>query len=136
VRQDIAAGLTMNADRRAMKQVLLNLLSNAVKFTDEGGRIAVRARRVGGAVTVTIADTGIGIPKSAMKKIGLPFEQVQNHLSRSTGGSGLGLAISRSLTELHGGAMRIRSQEGIGTIVSVRIPLCVGTRAGMVRRAA
>ena len=72
---------------------------------------------------MTIEDTGIGIPKSAMHKIGLPFEQVQNQFSKSTGGSGLGLAISRSLSELHGGAMRIRSSEGIGTIVSVRIPL-------------
>ena len=119
----IAPGLSMNADRRAMKQVLLNLLSNAVKFTGEGGRIAVRARRVSNAVTVTIEDTGIGIPKAAMHKIGLPFEQVQNQFSKSTGGSGLGLAISRSLSELHGGAMRIRSTEGVGTIVSVRIPL-------------
>ncbi|MGN6549893.1 MAG: ATP-binding protein [Pararhizobium sp.] len=123
VHQDIAPGLTMNADRRAMKQVLLNLLSNAVKFTPAGGRIAVRARCVGHAVTVTIEDSGIGIPRSAMKKIGLPFEQVQNHLSKTTGGSGLGLAISRSLSEMHGGAMRIRSIEGRGTIVCVRIPL-------------
>ena len=129
IERDIAPGLTMNADRRAMKQVLLNLLSNAAKFTKEGGRISVRARRVSNAVVVTIEDTGIGIPKSAMNKIGLPFEQVQNQFSKSTGGSGLGLAISRSLSELHGGAMRIRSTEGVGTIVSVRIPLGDGARA-------
>jgi two-component system cell cycle sensor histidine kinase PleC len=122
VTQTIVPGLTMNADRRAMKQVLLNLLSNAVKFTGEGGRIAVRARKLGGFVTLTIEDTGIGIPKSAMAKIGQPFEQVQNQFSRSNGGSGLGLAISKSLTELHGGAMKIRSREGIGTIVSIRVP--------------
>ena len=121
--RDIEPGLSMDADRRAMKQVLLNLLSNAVKFTKEGGRIRVRARRLSNAVTVTIEDTGIGIPRSAMHKIGLPFEQVQNQFSKSTGGSGLGLAISRSLTELHGGTMRIRSTEGVGTIVSVRVPL-------------
>ncbi|HET7411019.1 MAG TPA: ATP-binding protein, partial [Pararhizobium sp.] len=135
VARDIAEGLTMDADRRAMKQVLLNLLSNAVKFTNEGGRIFVRARRFGDAVTVTIADSGIGIPKSAMKKIGQPFEQVQNQFSKSTGGSGLGLAISRALARLHGGAMRIRSVEGAGTIVSVRIPLGDGM-AGTEKRAA
>ena len=59
---------------------------------------------------------------SALKKIGQPFEQVQNQFSRTNGGSGLGLAISRSLTELHGGTMRIRSREGVGTIISLRIP--------------
>jgi two-component system, cell cycle sensor histidine kinase PleC len=122
IRPELSPGLTLVADRRAMKQILLNLLSNAVKFTGEGGRISVRARKVSDAVMLTIEDTGIGIPKAAMKKIGLPFEQVQNQFSRTTGGSGLGLAISKSLTELHGGAMRIRSTEGVGTIVSIRIP--------------
>jgi len=131
IKRNIAAGLSMDADRRAMKQVLLNLLSNAVKFTNDGGRIAVRARRLSNAVVVTIEDSGIGIPKSAMKKIGQPFEQVQNQFSKSTGGSGLGLAISRSLTRLHGGEMRIRSVEGTGTIVSVRVPLREADGTGM-----
>ncbi|NTS30167.1 PAS domain-containing protein [Phyllobacterium sp. BT25] len=118
----IADSVTIDADRRAIKQVLLNLLSNAVKFTDTGGRIAVRARKVSGALVFTVEDTGCGIPKSALKKIGQPFEQVENQFTKSHAGSGLGLAISRSLTELHGGALKIRSTEGVGTIVSVRIP--------------
>ncbi|WP_064711086.1 PAS domain-containing sensor histidine kinase [Rhizobium bangladeshense] len=122
IEQRISSGLTLMADRRAMKQVLLNLLSNAVKFTDNGGRIAVRARRVNGAVAVTIADTGIGIPRSALSKIGQPFEQVQSQYAKSKGGSGLGLAISRSLTSLHGGRMKIRSREAVGTVISLRIP--------------
>lgn len=112
----------MVADRRAMKQILLNLLSNAMKFTNDGGEVQVRARKSAGALTLTIADTGIGIPKSAIEKIGQPFEQVQSQYAKSKGGSGLGLAISRALTRLHGGAMRIRSVEGKGTIISVRIP--------------
>lgn len=120
--QQISSGLTMFADRRAMKQVLLNLLSNAVKFTNEGGRISLRARKVRGAVTLTIADSGIGIPKGALQKIGQPFEQVQSQYAKSKGGSGLGLAISRSLTRLHGGTMKIHSAENVGTIISVRIP--------------
>jgi two-component system cell cycle sensor histidine kinase PleC len=57
-----------------------------------------------------------------MTKIGQPFEQVQSQYAKSQGGSGLGLAISRSLVQLHGGKMKIRSTEGIGTIVSIRIP--------------
>lgn len=118
----IAESVTLDADRRAIKQILLNLLSNAVKFTDTGGRISVRARKVSGALVFTIEDTGCGIPKAALKKIGQPFEQVENQFTKSHAGSGLGLAISRSLTELHGGALKIRSHEGVGTIVSVRIP--------------
>ncbi len=115
--------IAVHADRRAIKQILLNLLSNASKFTGKGGRITVRAKRAGGALALTIEDTGCGIPRSAISKIGQPFEQVQNQLTKSHAGSGLGLAISRSLAELHGGALKIRSREGIGTIVSVRIPM-------------
>ncbi|MBN9054550.1 MAG: HAMP domain-containing histidine kinase, partial [Rhizobiales bacterium] len=122
VRQTCPDNLLAVADRRAMKQILLNLLSNAMKFTNEGGKVEVRARKVRGAITLTIADTGIGIPKSALQKIGQPFEQVQSQYAKSKGGSGLGLAISRSLAHLHGGGMRIHSVEGRGTIISVRIP--------------
>jgi two-component system cell cycle sensor histidine kinase PleC len=121
VEQDIAPGLELMADRRAMKQILLNLLSNAVKFTNKGGRVIVRAQKAGGSISLVIADTGIGIPRAAMQKIGQPFEQVQSQYAKSQGGSGLGLAISRSLTQLHGGAMKIRSKEGCGTIIGVRI---------------
>ncbi|WP_419913241.1 PAS domain-containing sensor histidine kinase [Hoeflea sp.] len=119
----ISDGLTLHADRRAIKQVLLNLLSNATKFTEDGGRISVRARKYSDAVTLTIEDTGIGIPKKSLKRIGQPFEQVQNQFSKSRGGSGLGLAISKALVALHGGAMKIRSTPDIGTIVSLRLPI-------------
>jgi two-component system cell cycle sensor histidine kinase PleC len=122
VDQRCLSAKTLTADRRAMKQILLNLLSNAVKFTNEGGRISVRMREATGGVILTIADTGIGIPKSALGKIGQPFEQVQNQYAKSKGGSGLGLAISRSLTLLHKGRMNIRSREGRGTVISVYIP--------------
>ncbi|WP_431321830.1 PAS domain-containing sensor histidine kinase [Rhizobium sp. YTU87027] len=122
VEQRICEGMRLTADRRAIKQILLNLLSNAVKFTNEGGRIAVRTRRTNSGVMLTIADTGIGIPRAALGKIGQPFEQVQNQYAKSKGGSGLGLAISRSLTTLHGGKMKIRSREAIGTVISLHIP--------------
>jgi two-component system, cell cycle sensor histidine kinase PleC len=119
----IADSLTLVADRRAIKQIVINLLSNAVKFTGQGGHIVVRARNASGALTLTIEDNGCGIPKTALGKLGRPFEQVQNQFSKNHTGSGLGLAISRSLAELHGGALKIRSTEGTGTIVSVRIPI-------------
>ncbi|PWJ85303.1 two-component system cell cycle sensor histidine kinase PleC [Pseudaminobacter salicylatoxidans] len=122
VETKIAEAMSVYADRRAIKQIVINLLSNAVKFTGEGGHITVRARNVAKALMITIEDNGCGIPKSALSKLGRPFEQVQNQFSKNHTGSGLGLAISRSLTELHGGALKIRSAEGKGTIVSVRIP--------------
>jgi two-component system cell cycle sensor histidine kinase PleC len=120
---DIPRGIKLSADHRALKQIALNLLSNAVKFTPEGGRIIVRARAAGGFVRIAIADTGIGIPKEALAKLGRPFEQVESRLTKSHQGSGLGLAIAKSLTELHGGTMRIRSALERGTIVSLRLPV-------------
>jgi two-component system, cell cycle sensor histidine kinase PleC len=123
IEKDICDGLRLCADRRAIKQILLNLLSNAVKFTNQGGSIHLRARKVNGAMMLSICDTGIGIPKAALKKIGQPFEQVQSQYAKSKGGSGLGLAISRSLITLHGGRMRIFSREGYGTTIILRMPL-------------
>ena len=120
---EIEPSIRLCADRRTIKQILINLLSNAVKFTPDGGRVTVRARVVGGSVNIAIEDTGIGIPKQALKKLGRPFEQVESQLTKTHGGSGLGLAIAKSLTELHGGAMRIRSSLGVGTIVLVRLPV-------------
>jgi two-component system cell cycle sensor histidine kinase PleC len=120
---DVPRGIKLSADHRALKQIALNLLSNAVKFTPEGGRIIVRARAAGGFVRIAIADTGIGIPKEALAKLGRPFEQVESRLTKSHQGSGLGLAIAKSLTELHGGTMRIRSALERGTIVSLRLPV-------------
>jgi len=125
----IPQSITLDADRRAIKQIVINLLSNAVKFTGEGGKISLRARKVSGAVILSIEDTGCGIPPDAISKLGRPFEQVQNQFSKNHTGSGLGLAISRSLAELHGGALKIRSTEGVGTIVSVRLPVRRGMRA-------
>jgi two-component system cell cycle sensor histidine kinase PleC len=118
----ISESMGLYADRRAIKQIVINLLSNAVKFTGRGGHILLRARKVTGAVVLTIEDNGCGIPRDALKKLGRPFEQVQNQFTKSHTGSGLGLAITRSLAALHGGALKIRSTEGSGTIVSVRIP--------------
>jgi two-component system cell cycle sensor histidine kinase PleC len=123
---EIEPAIRLRADRRMIKQIIINLLSNAVKFTPDGGRITVRARVVGTYVNIAIEDTGIGIPKEALKKLGKPFEQVESQLTKSHRGSGLGLAIAKSLSELHGGAMRIRSTLGSGTIVLVRLPLDAG----------
>jgi two-component system cell cycle sensor histidine kinase PleC len=123
VKAEVRPKLVLHGDRRSIKQILLNVLSNAFKFTPENGTIRVRVRAVGQHVTISIQDTGIGIPKDAVRKLGRPFEQVQNQFTKNHKGSGLGLAITRSLIELHGGAIRIRSREGHGTIVAIRLPV-------------
>ncbi|MGN6573033.1 MAG: PAS domain-containing sensor histidine kinase [Pseudolabrys sp.] len=119
----LSPDLSLRADRRALKQIVLNLLSNAVKFTPAGGQVTIRARNVGDTVVFGIADTGIGISPDALQRLGRPFEQVESQLTKSHQGSGLGLAISKSLVELHGGRMSIRSTQGRGTMVLVRLPL-------------
>jgi two-component system cell cycle sensor histidine kinase PleC len=119
---EIADELVICADRRGLKQIVLNLLSNAVKFTPEGGRVIVRAECADDTVSISIEDTGIGIPEAAISNLGRPFEQVQSQFTKSHQGSGLGLAIAKSLTELHGGTMTIRSTLGVGTMVHVQLP--------------
>jgi two-component system cell cycle sensor histidine kinase PleC len=120
----IADDLQIMGDARALTQVLDNILKNASVFTPEGGAVRVRARRQGAMLGLYIADNGIGIPAERLPRIGRPFEQVEGgQTARSHKGSGLGLAIARSLCELHGGTLRIRSQVGVGTVVMVRVPL-------------
>jgi two-component system, cell cycle sensor histidine kinase PleC len=123
VLSNVAPGLALRCDRRALKQIMLNLLANSVKFTQAGGRVAVRARESCGYALLTIEDSGIGISRSALRKLGRPFEQVESHITKTHTGSGLGLAIAKSLVELHRGQMRIRSVENVGTTVVIRLPL-------------
>jgi two-component system cell cycle sensor histidine kinase PleC len=118
---DIGDDIHISADRRAIKQIAVNLMSNAVKFTPDGGVVHVRAKIVGGDVFLRIIDSGIGISADSMARLGRPFEQVENQLTRSYQGSGLGLAIAKSLATLHGGSMRLRSRLGQGTAVFVRL---------------
>src|SRR5262249_6165351 len=89
----------------------------------DGGRVTIRGHAASDAVMISIEDTGIGIPKEALANLGRPFEQVESQLTKSHQGSGLGLAIAKSLVELHGGNMRIRSTPGVGTVVLLRLPV-------------
>lgn len=114
--------ISVVADRRATKQIIVNLLSNAVKFTPDGGRIVVRGRQLEDRIVLMIADTGIGIAPHSLARLGRPFEQVESQLTKTYHGSGLGLAIARSLAQLHGGTMRLRSKIDVGTVVRVTLP--------------
>lgn len=115
--------LKLEADGRALKQILLNLLTNAVKFTPEGGSVSLEVEPRGDQMRFVITDTGIGIAEEDIEKLGRPFEQVATQFSKPHDGSGLGLAISRSLIELHGGVLDIDSEPGKGTAVSFTLPL-------------
>jgi two-component system cell cycle sensor histidine kinase PleC len=117
----------VEADYRAIKQVLLNLLSNAVKFTPRGGKVTVRAATEvgpqGERVRVSVLDTGIGISDADMERLARPFEQIESRLSKTQQGSGLGLALTKSLVEMHGGTLGLESTPGDGTTASFVVPV-------------
>ncbi|MFQ5562979.1 MAG: ATP-binding protein [Parvularculaceae bacterium] len=110
------------ADARAAKQVVLNLLSNAVKFTQKGGEVTLTAEADLDGVTVIVADSGVGIERELLDRLGAPFELVEDHFAKSRKGSGLGLALSKSLMELQGGVLALASQPGKGTIACATFP--------------
>jgi two-component system cell cycle sensor histidine kinase PleC len=121
------APVSFDADRRAVKQILLNLLSNAIKFTPAGGSVLVRVAAANGQCQLSVEDTGVGIPAGELGRIGNPFVQLSNNAG-SHRGTGLGLALVRSLAEMHGGALRIESVEGQGTTVTVTLPQIAASR--------
>jgi two-component system cell cycle sensor histidine kinase PleC len=132
-----STGLTLNldfprlpdveADYRAIKQVMLNLLSNAIKFTPRGGSVTVRAeaRRdpLGERIRVSVQDTGIGIAADDLARLARPFEQIETQHAKTQQGTGLGLALTKSLVEMHGGALEMQSTPGEGTTVSFSVPI-------------
>jgi two-component system cell cycle sensor histidine kinase PleC len=114
---------TVFADERSIKQILLNLLSNAVKFTPENGTVKVFARREkDGGMVVGVSDTGIGIAAEDQAKVFDSFGQGKHDVAIADKGTGLGLTIVKGLAESHGGSVRLESQEGVGTTVTLRLP--------------
>ncbi len=131
---DLPALPEIEADYRAIKQVILNLLSNALKFTPAGGQVRVGAemRRDGGEerLRLTVRDTGIGISPEDLDRLARPFEQIENQHSKTQQGTGLGLALTKSLVELHHGLLELTSEPGVGTIASVTLPMRHTAQAG------
>lgn len=113
----------LQADRRALNQILINLISNAVKFTERGGAVTVSARRDGHDLLIMVTDTGVGIGEDDLPRLGEAFFQARASYDRRHDGTGLGLSIVKGLVRLHGGRMEIKSKLGEGTCVSVRLPL-------------
>lgn len=111
-------------DESRLQQILLNLTSNAIKFTDKG-KVTVSAAHDTSMVTITVSDTGIGIPRDKLETIFESFEQVDASISRDYGGTGLGLSITRKLIELHGGTIRVESEVGKGSNFILTLPVCM-----------
>jgi signal transduction histidine kinase len=127
------AGLTLNASRPAqeimmmgdplrLKQILLNVLTNAITFTPAGGRITFSGSLVEEGFLIQIADTGIGMTEEEAARAMQRFGQVDGSLARQHEGAGLGLPIAKSLAELHGGRLTMKSAPGQGTIVTLLLP--------------
>jgi signal transduction histidine kinase len=126
-------------DEDKIRQCLVNLLGNAVKFTPTGGSITVRADRATrvpasatgrfdgpeGYFTLTVEDTGIGIPSDQLERIFDTFFQVDGSATREYGGTGLGLSIVRSYVEAHGGEISVASQPGKGSRFTMLLPLAL-----------
>ena len=120
----------IDADHRAIRQMILNLVSNAIKFTDRGGRITVQVDERGPEIYFAVTDTGIGIPAEDISRLGQPFEQVSKTKDRNTDGTGLGLALTKSFAEMHGGRLTLSSIYGEGTTVAFYLPIGGPARLG------
>ena len=113
----------IGADRDKLAQILVNILDNAIKFTPSGGKISIAALQdEKGFVVVRVMDTGIGIPKMEILRLGERFYRVDKTRSRELGGTGLGLSIVKHLMRAHNGSVDIESQVGKGTTVSLSFP--------------
>jgi adenylate cyclase len=112
---------TLPSDATRLRQIVLNLLSNACKFT-EGGEVLLTVRREPAAITVSVADTGIGMTGEQLGRLFQEFSQADSSTTRRYGGTGLGLAISRRLARLMGGDITVESAPGVGSTFTVRLP--------------
>lgn len=113
----------LQADERALKQILVNLLSNAVKFSPAGGEVTFAAEILPQAIAFIIADAGPGMDMQQVARAVVPFGQASGHTAEATRGTGLGLPLAQRFTDLHGGSLVIDSRPGQGTRVTVTLPL-------------
>ena len=123
VRENIAQ---VRADRDKLTQIFVNILDNAIKFTPDGGHIFITAEETADYAVVSVTDTGIGVHRDEIQRLGERFYRVDRSRSRDLGGTGLGLSIVKHLMMAHGGRMEIESQLGRGTKVSLFFPVVKG----------
>jgi signal transduction histidine kinase len=119
-----------------LRQILLNLIDNAVKYTPSGGSVSLGATRRNGSVTVSVTDTGVGIPNDVGERIFDPFFRVPGtKVQRGQASSGLGLALAKRLVEAHGGDIWFESAPDRGTTFNVTLPVAKRARRGTKARA-
>ncbi|HWL41132.1 MAG TPA: ATP-binding protein [Gemmatimonadaceae bacterium] len=123
-----ASGVYVRTDPDKLRQILVNLISNSVKFTGAGGRVTVRCSESRETVTIEVEDSGQGIPPDKLDAVFEPFVQLDSGLTRTTDGTGLGLAISRGLARGMGASLTVRSEVGVGSVFTLRLPLARGRR--------
>jgi signal transduction histidine kinase len=123
VEGDPASWPALDGDAVKLKQVFMNLIGNAIKFTPAGGRVTVSGETDAGTLRIRIRDTGIGIGAQDISLVQQPFYRVNSVLDGKHQGAGLGLPFAKSVVELHGGMLEIESKLGIGTTVTVTLPL-------------
>jgi two-component system phosphate regulon sensor histidine kinase PhoR len=117
------AEMLVRADRAQLSQLIHNLVGNAMKYGRAGTAVRLAVSPVEGMVEISVQDEGDGIPREMIPRLTERFFRVDSARSRSLGGTGLGLAIVKHVTERHRGRLDIQSEEGVGTIVRVRLPL-------------
>ena len=117
----------VNGDRERIEQVITNIVSNSVKYTPDGGKIEIAAGRAGSGVFVRVTDNGIGIPEKDLPRLFDRFYRVDKARSRESGGTGLGLSIAREILNQHRGDIRIESEYGKGTTVTITLPAARNT---------
>jgi signal transduction histidine kinase len=122
LRAELELGLVVNADRDALRQVLLNLLDNAAKYGPPGQTISVGSARGGEWVRLWVEDEGPGIPERDRERVWEPYVRLGRDSERATGGSGIGLSVVRELVELHGGRVRMESAARGGARVVIELP--------------
>ena len=110
-------------DRARIEQVLMNIISNALKYTPDGGNIGIFSGTSDGNVWVRIEDTGVGIPREDLGRVFDRFYRVDKARSRESGGTGLGLSIAKEIVTKHGGELSITSTQGLGTTVTMTLPI-------------
>ncbi|MDQ2104557.1 sensor histidine kinase [Azospirillum isscasi] len=119
----VEPGLMVVADNIRLRQAVLNLLSNAIKFTPAGGHVRVEAvPGEGGSVTLTVADSGIGMSPEDIQIALEPFRQVNSYMTKAQSGTGLGLPLAKRFVEAHGGRLELLSAAGEGTVVRIVLP--------------
>lgn len=117
-----ANGELVAADQIALREVITNLISNAVKYTDAGGHVNVNMRDAKDHYTVSVKDTGIGIPEQALPNLFTKFFRAHSGLNSGNPGTGLGLFIAKSIIERHKGTITVQSKEGVGSVFTFTIP--------------